>query len=79
MAQKDCITYYIYIYIHNAQKLFHKATSFKIKLIKFREAFVDTLIGEEIQPVSKKIRLQEFHYLQSIRICLALHVDDCFK
>lgn len=56
----------IEIYIHNAHKIFQKVTSSKIKLIKFREEFVVALIGEEIQPVSKKIRLQELHYLESL-------------
>lgn len=63
---KKVALHIIEIYIHNAHKIFQRATSSKIKLIKFREAFVDALIGEEIQPVSKKIRLQELHYLQSI-------------
>lgn len=56
----------IEIYIHNAHKIFQKVTSSKIKLIKFREEFVVALIGEEIQPVSKKMRLQELHYLESL-------------
>lgn len=63
---KKVALYIIEIYIHNAHKIFQKVTSSKIKLIKFRETFVDALIGEEIQPVSKKIKLQELHYLQSI-------------
>ncbi|KAF2879123.1 hypothetical protein ILUMI_27053 [Ignelater luminosus] len=42
------------------------AASSKIKLIKFKEEFVVALIGEEIQPVSKKIKLQELHYLESL-------------
>lgn len=56
----------IEIYIHNAHRIFQKITSSKIKLIKFREEFVVALIGEEIQPVSKKIRLPELHYLESL-------------
>ncbi|KAG5877666.1 hypothetical protein JTB14_015626 [Gonioctena quinquepunctata] len=56
----------IEIYLHNAHKIFQKVTFSKIKLIKFREEFVVALIGEEIQPVSKKIRLQELHYLESL-------------
>ncbi|KAK9703402.1 Transposase IS4 [Popillia japonica] len=40
--------------------------SSKMKLIKFREEFVVALIGEEIQSVSKKNRLQDLHYLESL-------------
>jgi hypothetical protein len=43
---------------NNAHKIFQKVTSSKIKLIK--------LIGEEFQPVSKRIKLQELHYLESL-------------
>ena len=57
---------YIYIHTHNAHRIFQKVTSSKIKLIKFREEFVVTLIREEIQPVLKKMKLQELHYLASL-------------
>lgn len=56
----------IEIYIHNAHKIFQKVTSSKIKLINFREEFVVALIGGEIESVSKRIRLQELHYLESL-------------
>ena len=61
MAQKGFISYNRYIYIHT---YIHTMFTSKIKLITFRE-FV-TLIGEESQPVSKKIKLQELHYLESL-------------
>lgn len=50
----------IEIYIHNAHKMFQKVTSSNVKLIKFREEFVIALIGEEIQPVSKKLNCKSY-------------------
>jgi hypothetical protein len=56
------------IFIHNAHMIFKKATSSRIKLIKFREAFVTALVGdrEVIEPISKKPKLATLHYLERI-------------
>lgn len=72
------------IYIHNAIVLFQKTTSSQIKLMKFREAFVDALVGEEIEPISKKHKSQELHYLERIpptkkKCILQSHVEFVLK
>lgn len=78
----------IEIYVQNAHRIFQKVTSYKIKLIKFRKEFVVALIGEEIQPVLKRYRLQDLHYLECLPpaafdtacyFCPAFSVQNCFR
>lgn len=63
---KKVALHIIEIFIHNAHKLFQKVNNSKIKLIKFREDFVKTLLGKDFRTAPAPKRSAEQHYLEAL-------------
>lgn len=65
---KKIVLHIVELYIHNAYILYRQITGSNIISLKFREKFIECLIGQNMPSVTKKNKSEEstFHYLECI-------------